>query len=45
MASNFSRPRRISTSIVTRMWIESATAIVRMMVGAPEEGGVSLTPS
>ena len=27
------------------MWIESATAMVRMMVGAPEEGGVSLTPN
>ena len=39
IASRLAMPFCIDTSAVTRMCMESATATVRMMVGAPEEGG------
>ena len=39
-----SMPSRINPRSVSRMWIESATASVRMTIGADIEIGVSLTP-
>ena len=38
-------PRRISWNMVTSRWIESAMAMVRMMVGAFAETGVSAMPA
>ena len=44
MASVLAMPSRIRLRRESRMWIESATARVRMTIGADIEIGVSLTP-
>ncbi len=44
MASCRPMPSRMAPLSVTRMWIESAMASVRMMIGAEAEIGVRLIP-
>ena len=44
-ASRLVRPSRISLSMVTRMWMLSATASVMIIVGALADGGVMPMPS
>ena len=45
IASLFSLPSRIAVRSEVRMWIESAIARVRMMIGAEAEIGVSAMPA